>query len=75
MVQQGLRSKTQAMAKIFQYILCYGSTRITRPKIKRISHFNTSYVMVQQLFKRSNLFSKTFQYILCYGSTKKYKSF
>ena len=33
---------------IFQYILCYGSTRISQVGLIFVRNFNTSYVTVQQ---------------------------
>ena len=63
----------------FQYILCYGSTKLWGCGIYTWLYFNTSYVTVQlplPFYKKSTL---GFQYILCYGSTqfceKKMKEF
>ena len=54
----------------FQYILCYGSTVFNRNFSHRKSHFNTSYVTVQQYEGQGVKADDTrFQYILCYGST------
>ena len=53
----------------FQYILCYGSTKLWGCGIYTWLYFNTSYVTVQlplPFYKKSTL---GFQYILCYGST------
>ena len=55
----------------FQYILCCGSTLgLYNTPIRTLSHFNTSYVVVQrQSSSHSQPSSSIFQYILCCGST------
>ena len=58
----------------FQYILCYGSTVMAVPLVKKFDkisihpmlRFNHAHVLLKFI-------DYPFQYILCYGSTKLYK--
>ena len=57
--------------RVFQYILCYGSTLLLFLMFFYFNHFNTSYVTVQQRKISLKFPPLRFQYILCYGSTFK----
>ena len=54
---------------VFQYILCYGSTRLGSALLAAYINFNTSYVTVQLPADACIKKILEFQYILCYGST------
>lgn len=58
----------------FQYIPCYYSTQFSYNSIKQEPHFNTSYVVIQQVHKQAiNVcLPHLFQYISYYYSTGRF---
>lgn len=57
---------TPYVVNLFKYILCYCSTNPIQRKKRDKLRLNTSYVIVQQEFRKRNSLTKAFKYISCY---------
>ena len=70
-VQVNVHVKTTD-GKLFQYILCVGSSNGFEVLQRQQLSFNTSYVSVQDVTKLKMSGDDEFQYILCVGSRNKF---